>query len=94
LDEVMQFMNQFGQTQNVSLRHTKSVPRVFKGSAFVTYEGKETAETCIQNSEGKEFKGQPLVTLMQDTYWTNKNKERKEKRGAEKNIKQVNIFFD
>uniref|UniRef100_A0A915CV15 La-related protein 7 n=1 Tax=Ditylenchus dipsaci TaxID=166011 RepID=A0A915CV15_9BILA len=61
LDDVMQFMNQFGVTDNISLRHTKSVPRVFKGSAFVTYATKDVAESCVKQAEGKEFKSQPIT---------------------------------
>jgi len=89
LDEIMQFMNQFGATQNVSLRHTRSIPRVFKGSAFVTYGDKETAEKVVSNFEAKEYKDQPLIVMMQEDYWASKNKQRKEKKGAEKNIKQA-----
>ncbi|KAI1730700.1 la domain-containing protein [Ditylenchus destructor] len=89
LDEIIQFINQHGKTQNVTMRFTKSIPKIFKGSVFATFETKETAEKVASNEEIKEYNSEPIFKLMQEDYFSKKNKERRDKKEAEKQIKQA-----
>lgn len=62
--------------------------KTFKGSIFVTFADKETAEKFANDEDSKKFKDDELVKLMQDTYWAQKSAETKEKRKAEKDLKK------
>lgn len=79
-------MGQHGNVKNVLMRRTKP-GRVFKGSIFATFADREAAEKFAKNADVTEFKGSTLIKMMQDEYWVRKNKENKERRQAEKNIK-------
>lgn len=81
-------MGQHGSVKNVLMRRTKQ-GRVFKGSVFATFADREAAEKFAKNADVTEFKGSPLIKMMQDEYWIKKNKENKERRQAEKNIKNT-----
>jgi len=63
--------------------------KTFKGSVFVTFADKESAQKFVQNDEAKKFKGQELYKLMQMDYWTKKNQENKQKREEAKALKQA-----
>ncbi|OZC07635.1 hypothetical protein X798_05352 [Onchocerca flexuosa] len=88
LDDILNFVKQFGSVENVMMRREKSEKRAFKGSVFVTYKDQETAEAFV-NGDTKQFNGNDLLKMMQNDYWTNKQKELKEKRLAARAAKQA-----
>uniref|UniRef100_A0A8R1TRD4 Uncharacterized protein n=1 Tax=Onchocerca volvulus TaxID=6282 RepID=A0A8R1TRD4_ONCVO len=88
LDDILNFVKQFGSVENVMMRREKSEKRAFKGSVFVTYKDQETAEAFV-NSDTKQFNGNDLLKMMQNDYWANKQKELKEKRLAARAAKQA-----
>jgi hypothetical protein len=69
LDEISDFVGQFGTVQNVLMRKTrggKEAPRIFKGSVFATYVNQEQAKQTAAQKELK-FRGEhPLINMMQD----------------------------
>ncbi|CAB3410871.1 unnamed protein product [Caenorhabditis bovis] len=85
LDAIMSWANKFGEVENILMRRVKPGDRTFKGSIFATYKTREEAEVA-QKSEEK-FNDIELVKMMQDDYWTLKNKETKEARAANKAAK-------
>lgn len=82
-------MHQHGQVVNVLMRKTKEEPRIFKGSIFATFKTIEEAENFVKSEENLTYDGNSLFKLMQEAYWANKNKEMKEKKQAQKLIKQA-----
>ncbi|KAL3997480.1 La domain family protein [Acanthocheilonema viteae] len=88
LDDILNFVKQFGSVENVMMRREKSEKRAFKGSVFVTYKDQEKAEAFV-NSGTKQFNGNDLLKMMQNDYWANKQKELKEKRLAARAAKQA-----
>ncbi|EJW81447.1 La domain-containing protein [Wuchereria bancrofti] len=88
LDDILNFVKQFGSVENVMMRREKSEKRAFKGSVFVTYKNQEIAEAFV-NSDTKQFNGNELLKMMQNDYWANKQKELKEKRLAARAAKQA-----
>ncbi|EJD75548.1 La domain-containing protein, variant [Loa loa] len=88
LDDILDFVKQFGSVENVMMRREKSEKRAFKGSVFVTYKDQKTAEAFV-NSDTKQFNGNDLLKMMQNDYWANKQKELKEKRLAARVAKQA-----
>uniref|UniRef100_A0A0R3RK00 Lupus La protein n=1 Tax=Elaeophora elaphi TaxID=1147741 RepID=A0A0R3RK00_9BILA len=88
LDDILNFVKQFGSVENVMMRREKSEKRTFKGSVFVTYKDQEVAEAFV-NSDTKQFNGNNLLKMMQNDYWANKQKELKEKRFAVRAAKQA-----
>ncbi|KAF1769400.1 hypothetical protein GCK72_001217 [Caenorhabditis remanei] len=87
LDDIIQWANQFGETENVLMRRLKPGDRTFKGSVFITYKTREEAEAA-QKADAK-FGETELTKMMQDEYWTLKNKETKEARAANKAAKSA-----
>lgn len=74
LDEIQEFVKPHGPVKNILMRRLKG-EKTFKGSVFITFADKESAQKFVQNDEAKEFKGQELYKLMQMDYWTKKNQE-------------------
>lgn len=84
----MEYAKKFGNVENVLMRRNKD-DRQFKvfiinsfvillfhqGSAFVTYKTREEAESALNVEE--KFGDIELVKMMQNDYWTMKNKEAK-----------------
>ena len=74
LDEIAEFLGQFGTTQNIVMRKTKGskeTAKIFKGSVFATYSTQEEAKQMAAKEELK-FKGEhPLTNIMQDqvNFW-------------------------
>lgn len=61
--------------------------KTFKGSIFVTFVDRETAEKFTKDETSTTFNGKPLVVMMQNDYWQVKLKETKERKQAEKEAK-------
>ena len=64
LDDIIEYMKQFGKLDNVLMRREKSEKRTFKGSVFVTFKTQELAE-AFSNNDAKEFKGKEIMKMMQ-----------------------------
>lgn len=64
MDDILNFVKQFGSVENVMMRREKSEKRAFKGSVFVTYKDQEIAEAFV-NSDTKQFNGNDLLKMMQ-----------------------------
>ncbi|CAJ0578178.1 unnamed protein product, partial [Mesorhabditis spiculigera] len=84
LDEIREWAKQYGNLDNVLMRKAKP-GNFFKGSCFVTYKTREDAEKAQKGVE--KFGEVDLTKMMQDDYWSQKNREAKEKRAAEKALK-------
>ncbi|MCP9260905.1 Sjogren syndrome antigen B (Autoantigen La) [Dirofilaria immitis] len=63
LDDILNFVKQFGSVENVMMRREKSEKRAFKGSVFVTYKDQKVAEAFV-NSDTKQFNGNDLLKMM------------------------------
>lgn len=87
LDEIQEFVNPHGDIKNILMRRMKK-EKSFKGSIFVTFADKESAEKFANDTETSKFNGNELVKLMQDAYWLKKTQETKEKRQYEKELKR------
>ena len=76
------------------MRHTKGskeTPRIFKGSAFVTYSTQEQAKQVAALGELK-FKGEhELVHLTQDDYWAKKQTQRQQQKDLKRQMKKTQI---
>ena len=62
--------------------------KAFKGSVFATFKDKETAENFVKNEDAKNFNGNELLRMMQNDYWAKEVAESKERKAAEKTLKQ------
>ncbi|VDN39175.1 unnamed protein product [Gongylonema pulchrum] len=64
LDEIMNFVKQYGKVENVMMRRLKTGTRAFKGSVFVTFRDQSAAEAFVKN-ENAQFNGNTLLKMMQ-----------------------------
>lgn len=64
LDDILNFVKQFGDVENVLMRREKSDKRAFKGSVFVTYKDQKVAEAFVKN-DTQQFNGKDLLKMMQ-----------------------------
>ncbi|CAD5206469.1 unnamed protein product [Bursaphelenchus okinawaensis] len=87
LDEIQAFVNPHGDVKNILMRRLKK-EKTFKGSVFVTFVDRETAEKFAKDENSKTFKDIELIKLMQDDYWAQKTAETKQRRQAEKDLKK------
>ncbi|CAD5209281.1 unnamed protein product [Bursaphelenchus xylophilus] len=87
LDEIQTFVNPHGDIKNVLMRRLKK-EKTFKGSVFVTFSDRESAEKFSKDEASTTFKDIALTKLMQDDYWAKKSQETKQKRQAEKDLKK------
>uniref|UniRef100_A0A7E4VJ83 Lupus La protein n=1 Tax=Panagrellus redivivus TaxID=6233 RepID=A0A7E4VJ83_PANRE len=87
LDEIVEFLKPFGNVQNVVMRKTK-VTKLFKGSIFATFDDVETAQKFVNSEDAKTWNEKELIRMMQNDYWAKEVAETKERRAAEKNLKQ------
>jgi lupus La protein len=91
LDEIQEFVDQYGVVKNVLMRRTKTEndePRVFKGSVFVTFADLDTAKKLASIQDLK-YKDIPLVNKMQDQHFVDKKSEIKKRKDAAKVVKHV-----
>ena len=92
LDEIMEFLKDFGEVKNVVMRRSNPTkdgsPRIFKGSVFATYSDIETAKKLAEIQSLK-YKDLPIINKMQDQYMVDKKKDTSERRAAEKEVKQI-----
>lgn len=64
LDEIQNFVKQFGEVDNVLMRREKGAERRFKGSVFVTFKTRDLSEQFV-NNETKQYAGNDLIKMMQ-----------------------------
>lgn len=79
------------------MRRTRGT-HIFKGSIFVTFTTKDEANAFLENKDVTKYKENDLTKCFQDDYWANKQKEIKEKKAAQKILKNnqkkaVSIFY-
>uniref|UniRef100_A0A0M3HTZ3 Lupus La protein n=2 Tax=Ascaris TaxID=6251 RepID=A0A0M3HTZ3_ASCLU len=86
LDEIQNFVKQFGEVDNVLMRREKGAERRFKGSVFVTFKTRDLSEQFV-NNETKQYAGNDLIKMMQDEYWAMKQQQMKDRKMADRNAK-------
>jgi len=93
LDEILKFVRQSGEVHNVLMRKTfekeKGVPRVFKGSVFITFKDLETAKHFIADESTNKFNDIELIKKMQEEYWVQKREAVQKSREEAKAVKQA-----
>jgi len=92
LDDLIKFFEKFDDVINVIWRTygTGKDDRHFKGSAFVTFKDKESAQKFLDVEEVKSPEGEVLVRKWQQEYFDEKDKENEEKRKNRQNVKKEN----
>jgi len=93
LDEILKFARQSGEIHNVLMRKTfekeKGIPRVFKGSVFITFKDPEAAKHFIDDENTNKFNDIELVKKMQEEYWVQKREAIQKSREEAKALKQA-----
>jgi len=80
IDDLLKFFNQYEGVVNV-VRRTwgKDNERFFKGSTFVTFKDKESAQKFLDIEEVKSPQGEVVTRMWQQDYFDMKDKEHQEK---------------
>jgi len=91
LDDLIKFFEPYEGVINVIRRtYGKDTERFFKGSVFVTFTDKESAQKFLDLEEVKSPEGEVLVRKWQQDYFDEKDKENEGKRKARHNTKMQN----
>uniref|UniRef100_A0A672PFM2 Uncharacterized protein n=1 Tax=Sinocyclocheilus grahami TaxID=75366 RepID=A0A672PFM2_SINGR len=67
-----------GTVENIYLR--KGAQKNFKGSIFAVLESEEAAKALVERTDVKEYKGNEMIVMMKDDYFSKKVAERKQNR--------------
>uniref|UniRef100_A0A671NX31 Lupus La protein-like n=1 Tax=Sinocyclocheilus anshuiensis TaxID=1608454 RepID=A0A671NX31_9TELE len=67
-----------GTVENIYLR--KGAQKTFKGSIFAVLESEEAAKALVERTDVKEYKGNEMIVMMKDDYFSKKVAERKQNR--------------
>uniref|UniRef100_A0A8C1D5I6 Small RNA binding exonuclease protection factor La n=1 Tax=Cyprinus carpio carpio TaxID=630221 RepID=A0A8C1D5I6_CYPCA len=78
LDEIKEWFADKGTVENIYLR--KGVQKTFKGSIFAVLESEEAAKAFVERADVKEYKGNEMIVMMKDDYFSKKVAERKQNR--------------
>ncbi|NP_955841.1 lupus La protein isoform X2 [Danio rerio] len=78
LDDVKEWLADKGTFENIYLR--KGPQKTFKGSIFAVLETEEAAKAFVERDDIKNFKGNEMIVMMKDAYFTKKIAERKQNR--------------
>ena len=92
LDDLLEFFNKYENVVNVHRRtwvDHKTGARNFKGSAFVTFKDKASAEKFLALESVKNPEDEELIKKWQSEYFEEKKKEHEEKRARKSNDKQT-----
>lgn len=91
IDDLLKFFHEYDGVVNV-VRRTwgKDNERFFKGSTFVTFKDKESAQKFLDLDEVKSPQGEVLIRRWQQDYFDEKNKEYEEKSKARQDKKKQN----
>lgn len=95
MDDLLEFFNKYENVMNVNRRtwvdKDKDKTRHFKGSVFVTFKDKESAEKFMALESVKSPEGVELIRKWQSDYFKEKEEEyklKKEQKGKEKKSKK------
>jgi len=91
LDDLLKFFHQYeGVVHVVRRTYGKDNERFFKGSTFVTFKDKESAQKFLDVEEVKSPEGEVLMRKWQQEYFDEKDAEYKEKSKARQDKKKQN----
>jgi lupus La protein len=92
LDDVMEFMNKFGQTEYINMRRMPK-DKKFKGSIFCTFEKEEDAKKFLAE-ESVKYGETEVIKSSKDAYFERKNEERKKAKEAQIQAKKDKVEAD
>ncbi|XP_026070266.1 lupus La protein [Carassius auratus] len=78
LDEIKEWFADKCTVENIYMR--KGVQKTFKGSIFVVLASEEAAKACVERTDVKEYKGNEIIVMMKEAYFSKKFAERKQNR--------------
>ncbi|KTF95601.1 hypothetical protein cypCar_00036635 [Cyprinus carpio] len=78
LDEIKEWFADKCTVENIYMR--KGAQKTFKGSIFVVLESEEAAKACVERTDVKEYKGNEMIVMMKEAYFSKKIAERKQNR--------------
>ncbi|XP_067315000.1 lupus La protein [Pseudorasbora parva] len=78
LDEVKEWLADKGTVENIYMR--KGPQKTFKGSIFAVLESEDAAKAFVERADVKEYKGNEMIVLMKEAYFSKKIAERKQNR--------------
>lgn len=78
LDEVKEWLADKGSVENIYMR--KGPLKTFKGSIFAVLDSEEAAKAFVERADVKEYKGNEMIVMMKEAYFTKKMSERKQNR--------------
>ena len=94
LDEIMPYFEKLAPIQNVQLRmyvDKRNGTKGFKGSVFVTFKDKESAEKFMQSEDKLTYKDQDILKKWQEVYFEDKKKEMEEKKKERDDLKKSKL---
>ncbi|XP_053492458.1 lupus La protein [Ictalurus furcatus] len=78
LDDIKDWLADKGHVENIHMR--KGAQKTFKGSIFAVLESEEAAKAFVARDDVKQFKGNDMIVLIKDDYFTKKAEERRQGR--------------
>ncbi|TRY81766.1 hypothetical protein DNTS_007927 [Danionella cerebrum] len=78
LDDIKEFLADKGTFENIYLR--KGLDKAFKGSIFAVLDSEAAAKAFVEREDVKEYKGNEMIVLMKDAYFSKKFSEKKQLR--------------
>ncbi|XP_051986410.1 lupus La protein [Xyrauchen texanus] len=78
LDEIKEWLSDKVTAENIYMR--KGPLKTFKGSIFAVLESEEAAKDFVARADVKEYKGNEMIVLMKEAYFSKKMTERKQHR--------------
>ncbi|XP_056605634.1 lupus La protein isoform X2 [Triplophysa dalaica] len=82
LDEVKEWLSDKGTIENIYMR--KGPLKTFKGSIFAVLESDEAAKAFVVRDDVKEYKGNEMIVMTKEEYFSKKIAERKHNRAEAK----------
>lgn len=82
LDQVKEWLSDKGTIENIYMR--KGAQKTFKGSIFAVLESEEAAKAFVERADVKEYKGNEMIVMMKEDYFSKKIAERKQNRAEAK----------
>ncbi|XP_076871331.1 lupus La protein [Brachyhypopomus gauderio] len=76
LDELKEWLYSKGVVENIHMR--KGPQKTFKGSIFAVMGSEDAAKAFVMRDDVKQFKGNDMIVLMKDDYFTKKAEEKKQ----------------
>ncbi|XP_030637727.1 lupus La protein [Chanos chanos] len=82
LDDIKDWLSDKGMVENIHMR--KGPQKTFKGSVFLVLETEDAAKAFVAREDVKQFKGNDMIVMMKDDYFTKKFAEKKQSRAEAK----------